>query len=122
MKDGRERRAHERFDQTFTFETGELDDGRKVKLIANNLSLGGVHCTSDVGFQEMSRLAVRLELPTPTTTPTDSSAMSALDLEAIVVRTEEVTLPDGNNKFELALLFNNLGDEQRKRLARYLER
>ncbi|ANM30608.1 hypothetical protein ABI59_15035 [Acidobacteria bacterium Mor1] len=110
-----ERRAHERFDHSLELETAHPGDGTRARLLTNNLSMGGLQCTSDVGFQEMSRLGVRLMLP-------ENETMIPLDVEAIVVRSREVPLPGGDSQFELALLFNNMQDEHRERLQQFLGR
>lgn len=86
---------------------------------ANNLSLGGLSCTSTVDFPEMTRLAVRLMLPTGTPA---SAGLAPLDVEAVVVRRRELPKGTASNgdRFELALFFPRLDDDQKRELARFL--
>jgi len=70
---------------------------------------------SSVDFPEMTRLAIRLELPEHKT-----GEREPLDLEAVVVRHRPVPSIAGNSRYELALFFASMGDVQRERLARFL--
>src|SRR5262245_24311674 len=104
-----ERRTSPR--KTRSFEVhGRADAGELARMIARDLSLGGLYCTSSADFAEMTRLAVTLMLPDP------------LDLEAVVVRRKEVNgAATGRPLFELALFFHALTEAQRSRLASFLE-
>jgi hypothetical protein len=82
-------------------------------MIASDLSLGGLYCTSTSRFAEMTRLSVRLALPSQEDEP-------PLDLEAVVVRQQPLQSSTGNSRYELALFFTEMTDPQRERLARYL--
>jgi hypothetical protein len=97
-----------------TIEIEGIHDSSTARLIATNLSLGGVYCTSDRDFPEMTRLAVRLFLPEKHADARDA----ALDVDAVVVRREKAERDPG--AFELALLFTSLSEQQRDRLARFL--
>lgn len=77
-------------------------------MIGSNLSIGGLYCTSDADFPEMTRLAVRLALP----------GVDALDVSAVVVRRKKAS--SGSRGFELALLFTSVTTLQRERLTRFL--
>ena len=82
-------------------------------MVASDLSLGGLHCSSNQGYPEMTRLAVRLMLP-------DGSRVRALDVEAVVVRRTELPSASGAARFELGLYFTGLTDDARAQLARFL--
>jgi len=84
-------------------------------MVASDLSLGGLHCSSSQDYPEMTRLAVRLMLP-------NGSRVEALDVEAVVVRRAELASVSGGARFELGLFFTGLSDEARTRLARFLAR
>lgn len=96
-----------------------MHHGTVARMRASNLSLGGLYCTSTVDFPEMTRLAVRLMLPTGTPT---NAGLTPLDVEAVVVRRREI--PRGaattDDRFELALFFPRLDDDQKRELARFL--
>jgi hypothetical protein len=86
-------------------------------MTANNLSLGGLQCTSSEGFPEMTRLAVRLMLP-----DLQSEGAAPVDLEAVVVRCEEAERSSaGDDRFSLALFFTRLADVARERLSHFIE-
>jgi hypothetical protein len=110
-----ERRSHARFDYTVeahgTPETGDV----VARMVASDLSLGGLYCSSSVDFPEMTRLAIRLLLPERRT-----GAPEPLEVDAVVVRHREMSSPTGNSRYELALFFSGMSDHQRERLARFL--
>jgi hypothetical protein len=89
-------------------------------MVASNLSQGGLHCTSSADFPEMTRLAVRLLLPTK---HNGSSTIEPLDLEAVVVRRRQIESRSGEEpRFELALFFTRVDDDARTRLAGFVDR
>ncbi len=107
-----DRRVHPRVARSLEFEG--VHAGGTARLVATNLSLGGVYCTSDRDFPEMTKLSVRLLLPEEDA----GSKNGALDVDAVVVRRERAALNPG--AFELALLFPSLTELQRSRLSRFL--
>ena len=108
-----ERRIHPRTSRRIEIEG--IHPGGAARLVATNLSLGGVYCTSDRDIPEMTRLAVRLLLPAKNGAH-DSD--QPIDVDAVVVRREEDARRPG--AFELALLFTSLDGLQRDRLSRFL--
>lgn len=111
-----ERRAHARFPRQFELEGAPGPDGTAARMVASDLSLGGLYCSSASDFAPMTRLAVRLFLP-------DGSAKPApLDVEAVVVRRKKLPSVSGGSRFELALFFTAMDDLARQRLARFLAR
>jgi hypothetical protein len=117
----KERRAHERHTTHLSVQgtQGPPGDGGGVvaRMIARNLSAGGLYCTSSTDFPEMTRLAVRLMLPA---NGRPDSEAEPLDVEAIVVRREELLSSAGGERYELALFFTNLESQARRRIERYL--
>lgn len=107
-----ERRSHARFQRTIDLE-GQA--GTTVaRMVASDLSLGGVYCASSHDFPEMTRLAVRMVLP-------NGTEGEPVDVEAVVVRRKKLKSPTGSNsRFELALFFTQVDDVGRERLARFL--
>ncbi len=110
-----ERRSHARFQHSFEAH-GKAEAGDVVaRMVANDLSLGGLYCSSSVDFPEMTRLAVRLLLPERRT-----GAVEPLEVDAVVVRHREMASPTGGHRYELALFFSGMRDTDRERLARFL--
>ena len=110
-----ERRSHARFSHQFEIEGPQDDRGTQARMVASDLSLGGLHCSSSRDYPDMTRLAVRLLLP-------NGSRVETLDVEAVVVRRMELASSSGAPRFELGLFFTGLSDEGRTRLARFLAR
>ena len=110
-----ERRSHARFPHQFEIEGPQDDHGTHARMVASDLSLGGLHCSSSQDYPEMTRLAVRLLLP-------DGNRAETVDVEAVVVRRMELASSSGAARFELGLFFTGLSDDARARLARFLAR
>ena len=110
-----ERRSHARFGKSFELE-GSSGEG-VARMIASDLSLGGLYCTSTTDFPEMARLSVRLSLPG---LPGTDDGKQPMELEAVVVRRKKLNSRTGNSKYELALFFTSITDIQRMKIARYL--
>jgi hypothetical protein len=108
-----ERRTHVRFPHRFEIEGPATGDGAAARMIASDLSLGGLYCSSSHDFPEMTRLAVRLQLP-------DGAASAPVDVEAVVVRRNPLPSSSGNGRFELALFFTAMSDRARETLERFL--
>jgi len=79
-------------------------------MTASDLSLGGLYCSSTRDYPEMTRLAVRLRLPSD----------APIDVEAVVVRRERRASVSGEGRYELALFFTGMSDGARETLARFL--
>jgi len=112
-----ERRAHPRFPRSVELSGSAASEEASARLFSSNLSLGGIYCTSDRAFPEMTRLAVRLMLPSLTGR---REAPEPLDLAAVVVRHKTLPSRVGEERHELALLFTTMSSAQRDRLARFL--
>jgi len=85
-------------------------------MVASNLSVGGLYCTSPADFPEMTRLAVRLVLPSA---EDHAPEAEPVDVEAVVVRREERVAPSGEPQYELALFFTGMDDRTRGRLEAF---
>jgi hypothetical protein len=110
-----ERRSHARFSHQFEIEGQQDGHGNQARMVASDLSLGGLHCSSSQDYPEMTRLAVRLMLP-------DGGRVDTLDVQAVVVHRRELASASGVARFELGLFFTGLSDDARARLARFLAR
>ena len=112
-----EKREHARYPRTFEMTGCENGEGIPARMVATNLSLGGLYCTSNVCFDEMTRIAVTLMLPLGRASETEP-----ITAEAVVVRHRQVQSTTGDDRFELALFFTDLAEDARGRLERYLNR
>lgn len=110
-----DRRTHPRHDAEIDVHGSPEAGGIVARMVSRNLSLGGLYCTSTTDFPEMTRLAVRLMLPN------GEAGGTTLDVEAVVVRREEVPAVNGDRRYDLALYFTHLDPAARERLAAYLE-
>ncbi len=110
-----ERRSHARIASQIEVEGLEDGRGTQARMVASDLSMGGVQCSSSHDYPEMTRLAVRLMLPNGARTET-------LDVEAVVVRRRELASSAGAPRYELGLFFTGLSEDSRHRLARFLAR
>jgi hypothetical protein len=112
-----ERRTHQRIETDLELQGSPEKGGAVARMNANNLSLGGLQCTSAAGFPEMTRLAVRMMLPAA-----HSGEPEPLDLEAVVVRCEEADESrSGDARYKLALFFTRVDDIVRERLTEFIE-
>ena len=115
-----DRRAHDRIESQLVFEGYSGEQESVARMVASNLSMGGVYCTSSNDFPEMTRLGVRMALP-PNGNPGARKAHS-LEVEAVVVRRRSLPSPTGGDpRFELALYFTSISEEQKQMLSNYLQ-
>ena len=114
-----ERRAHTRHSTDLTIQGTPDEGGVVARMVARNLSLGGLYCTSTTDFPEMTRLAVRLMLPL--NDPSSGNGTEPVDVEAVVVRREANNRSSGRTRYDLALYFTNVDDEIRSQLQRYID-
>lgn len=115
-----DRRTHDRIDSQLVFEGFAIEQASVARMVASNLSMGGVYCTSSDDFPEMTRLGVRMALP-PNGNP-GAQRPHSLEVEAVVVRRKQLPSPTGGDaRFELALYFTSITDEQKEMLSNYLQ-
>jgi len=113
-----ERRAHPRIQTEFQLQGSPEDGGIVARMVANNLSLAGLQCISSSNFPEMTRLVVRLLLPSNNGS---ENVTEPLDIEAVVVRSVETpSASTGTPRFELGLFFTGVEDEVKQRLATFI--
>jgi len=113
----RDRRTHPRYDRQFELQGAPEEGGVVARMTADNLSEGGLYCTSTVDFPEMTRLAIRLILPF---TKNGSTETEPIDVEAVVVRRESFSASNGDARYKLALFFINVENGTRESLSRFL--
>ena len=110
-----ERRSHARFPHRFEIEGPPDDQGTLARMVASDLSLGGLHCSSSRDYPEMTRLAVRMQLPR-------GSQVDTVEVEAVVVHRLELPSSSGSPRFEIGLFFTGLTPQARERIASFLSR
>ncbi len=115
----KERRAHERHDTLLEMQGTSGAAGGMARMVARNLSAGGLYCTSSSDFPEMTRLAVRLLLPLGNGHA--EPRIETVDLEAVVVRREALTRASGSERFDLALYFTSVSEPMRTLIRRFLD-
>jgi len=115
-KPATERRAHSRVEASFPIQGVPEAGGAVARMMAKNLSMGGLRCTSTADYPEMTRLSVTLLLPRA-----GNGEATPLTLEAVVVH-RELAAPAlaGEPRFELSLFFTRVDDSARRRLASFL--
>ena len=116
-KNPAERRTHPRTATELELQVTPEKGGVVARVVARNISMGGLYCMSKADFPEMTRLEVRLMLPLRNGHRGDSEP---LDVEAVVVRRREVPSSNGDPRFELGLFFTNLDDSARETIKRFL--
>ena len=110
-----ERRSHARFAHHIEIEGPDDGLGAQARMVASDLSMGGLHCSSSHDYPEMTRLAVRLQLP-------NGARVETLDVQAVVVRRAAIASVSGAARFELGLFFTGLSDDTKERLSQFLAR
>jgi hypothetical protein len=111
-----ERRKHPRIATEIVLRGMPEDGGDSVQLVTENVSMGGVYCTSSVDLPEMTCLAVQMTLPG---VGGDGSSADVIDVQAVVVRRELISDEEGTH-FKLALLFTYLDERATELLSKYL--
>jgi len=112
-----ERREHPRADTELQLQVTPEEGGVVARMIARNISMGGLFCSSPADFPEMTRLAVRLMLPVD---GPEESELLPVDVEAVVVRRSEIGSTTGEPRYELGLFFTRVGDQAKKNIARFI--
>jgi hypothetical protein len=111
-----ERREHRRVETSFPIQSVPEQGGAVARMVAKDLSLGGLRCTSSADYPEMTRLSVTLLLPLD-----GAPEPAPVSIEAVVVRRELVAAAvSGEPRFELSLFFTRVDDTARARLASFL--
>jgi hypothetical protein len=109
-----ERRKYPRLETEIVLRGIPEDGEGEALLVTENLSLGGVYCTSSVDIPEMTCLAVQMTLPAGG----NGDKVETIEVEAVVVRREVAS--SASRHFKLALLFTFLDERATDLLAIYL--
>lgn len=112
MKSPKERRLHPRLDQQLPLDLAV--DGYDFSTTTRNISCVGAYCHLDKYMPPFTKISVKLSLPNK-----DQPGKNTLiECKGVVVRTED----EANGGFNLAIFFNEVRDEQRKKIARYISK
>lgn len=112
MQKSRERRLHPRLDQKLPVDLAV--NGYDFSTTTRNISCVGAYCHLDKYMPPFTKISVKLSLPDKP----GSLKNSVVECNGVVVRSEDE--PGGG--FNLAIFFNEMRDEQRKKISRYISR
>ncbi len=112
MKSPKERRLHPRLDQQLPLDLAV--DGYDFSTTTRNISCVGAYCHLDKYMPPFTKISVKLSLPNKD----QSGKNTVVECKGVVVRTED----EADGGFNLAIFFNEVRDEQRKKIARYISK
>jgi len=112
MKSLRERRQHPRLDRQLPLNLAV--DGYDFSTSTRNISCVGAYCHLDKYMPPFTKIAVKLSL----SNKARPGKSTIVECKGVVVRVED----EANGGFNLAIFFNEMRDEQRKKIARYISK
>lgn len=112
MKSLKERRLHPRLEQKLPLDLAV--NGYDFVTSTSNISCLGAYCHLDKYMPPFTKISVKLSLPGKE----HSDKSTIVECKGVVVRTEDET----HGGFNLAIFFNEMRDEQRKKIAQYISR
>ena len=106
-----ERRQYPRIEQTLPLKIAA--DGYGFATSTQNVSCVGAYCHLDKYIPPFTKLAIKVTLPIA-----NGKKKENVDVECngVIVRTEDVA----KGGFNIAIFFNRIKDNQRKRISRYI--
>ncbi|RJP28798.1 MAG: PilZ domain-containing protein [Candidatus Omnitrophota bacterium] len=110
-KTGKERRQYPRVTATLPFRV--IANGYDFATSTENVSCIGAYCHVDKYIPPFTKVAVDISLP-PGNKRLKKNA--PLKCTGVIVRTED----DTNGGFKIAIFFNDIKDEQKKKISEYL--
>jgi hypothetical protein len=110
-KTGAERRVHPRLNQQLPFQVAA--NGYSFATNTQNISCVGAYCKIQKYIPPFTKVKVKLSFPVK-----DSTGKSdyTVDCEGVIVRTDD----ESKGGFNIAIFFNAIGDEQRKKISKYI--
>ncbi|MCM8780721.1 MAG: PilZ domain-containing protein [Candidatus Omnitrophica bacterium] len=88
-------------------------DGYDLSTTTENISCIGAYCRLDRYIPPFTKIAVRLTLPIP---DKKTGRYTEVECKGVVVRTED----NNKNGFNIAIYFNEIKENQRKKISRYI--
>lgn len=111
MNTGAERRVHPRIDKELPFNVAA--NGYGFSTTTKNLSCVGAYCRITKYIPPFTKVLVKLTLPVREKNKDKNYTVSC---EGVIVRTED----ENKGGFNIAIFFNSIKDEQRKKISRYI--
>ncbi len=106
-----ERRIHPRINQELPFKVAA--NGYDFSTSTQNISCVGAYCRIKKYIPPFTKVMVKLMLPIK---GSESDKNYTIDCEGVIVRTED----ESKGGFNIAVFFNAIKDEQRKKISRYI--
>ena len=110
MKSIKERRLHPRLDHKLPLNLAI--DGYDFSTSTHNISSVGAYCHLDKYMPPFTKISVKLSLPNKG----QAGKSTIVECKGVVVRSEDET----KGGFNIAIFFNQMRDEQRKKIAAYI--
>jgi len=111
IKTGIERRVHPRIDKELPFKVAA--NGYGFSTSTKNLSCVGAYCRITKYIPPFTKVLVKLTLPVRNS---DGDKNYTVNCEGVIVRTED----ENKGGFNIAIFFNAIRDEQRKKISKYI--
>lgn len=112
MKSSKERREHPRLDHKLPI--GLAVNGYDFSTSTHNISCVGAYCHLNKYMPPFTKISVKLSLPSKN----HSAKNTIVECKGVVVRTED----ESRGGFNLAIFFNGMRDDQRKKISQYISR
>ncbi len=112
MKSVKERRVHPRLEHKLPFSVAV--NGYDFSTITHNISCVGAYCHLDKYIPPFTKISVKLSLPCKDKKNDDMM----VECKGVVVRSED----EADGGFNIAIFFNQLRAEERKKIASYMSR
>jgi hypothetical protein len=110
MKGIKERRLHPRIDHKLPLNLAV--NGYDFSTSTHNISSVGAYCHLDKYMPPFTKISVKLSLPNKG----QAGKNTIVECKGVVVRTED----EARGGFNLAIFFNQMRDDQRKKIASYI--
>jgi hypothetical protein len=110
MKRLKERRLHPRIEHKLPLNLAV--NGYDFSTSTHNISSVGAYCHIDRYMPPFTKMYVKLSLPNKE----QAGKNTIVECKGVVVRTED----ESNGGFNLAIFFNEIRDDQRKKIAQYV--
>ena len=112
MTRGRERRVHFRLDHKLPVQI--IANGYDFATETKNVSCLGAYCRINKYVPPFTRVEVKLDLPIAAK---QEKKTHAVNCKGVIVRTED----EREGGFNIAVFFNNIKEDQRKIITRYIK-
>jgi hypothetical protein len=110
MKNTKERRLHPRLDHKLPLNLAV--NGYDFSTSTHNISSVGAYCHLDKYMPPFTKISVKLSLPNKG----QAGKNTIVECKGVVVRTED----EVKGGFNLAIFFNEMREDQRKKIALYI--